>query len=544
MTNEFANMSDEEFASYVADGRWMMRSDHVHIYIKKELLRRLAASQPGEPPSPNKIADMIRAFAVHKCGDPATRQWTDDSVIEFVQWANQFFRPSVPSPQPKCPKCGALTVTLVYDPQGKSYGFCHTEECGNIEPTDFPIARFFGVAPSGSAGPQQITPELIAEMAAHIVWHICELESDVYTDRAEEYLKKTLWLDPPAEPSPEATGPQSQVDPTVHTETATGSELRDTKRGIEGVASQDVAPSFGLSNLPPEQMKARSVTINGFPAAPAMVSASPYKTGCETCNHPAGYHCGGDNYEECTVKDCACKTYKRAAAQPVAADQTKVEEIAEKIEQEYGNCCGDMLNISAADLAIELKKYLGSNGYFLTDKEFAGFRNAILRSFFPVSRTPTEILEDLMLELHYTLDIGGKLSLGVQTKMKKADEYLNSLVPKSTVAPVSGNGQEPPEIIVRCHCCKGTQMWERNEDGEVEVYHDCASGLHAAKERIKELEAGAASHNGQGWARVDHAIDVVVARIAREHGLKLPDASLIEFGTAVYKEAVRGENME
>jgi hypothetical protein len=46
---EFAGMSDEEFATYVSSGGWMVRSDAVHIYIKAELLRRLGAAVSASP---------------------------------------------------------------------------------------------------------------------------------------------------------------------------------------------------------------------------------------------------------------------------------------------------------------------------------------------------------------------------------------------------------------------------------------------------------------------------------------------------------------
>lgn len=58
-------------------------------------------------------------------------------------------------------------------------------------------------------------------------------------------------------------------------------------------------------------------------------------------------------------------------------------------------------------------------------------------------------------------------------------------------------GLDGKRIVVRCHCCQGTQIWKRNEAGEIEVYHDCASGLHAMRLRAEAAEAGMASEQKQ-----------------------------------------------
>jgi hypothetical protein len=35
---------------------------------------------------------------------------------------------------------------------------------------------------------------------------------------------------------------------------------------------------------------------------------------------------------------------------------------------------------------------------------------------------------------------------------------------------------EIPGLVIRCHGCKGTQIYERTENGEIETYHGCFNG--------------------------------------------------------------------
>ena len=45
--------------------------------------------------------------------------------------------------EPRCPKCGIATLTLVFTGDGNSYGFCHSEECGLANPETAAVSEFF-----------------------------------------------------------------------------------------------------------------------------------------------------------------------------------------------------------------------------------------------------------------------------------------------------------------------------------------------------------------------------------------------------------------
>lgn len=86
-------------------------------------------------------------------------------------------------------------------------------------------------------------------------------------------------------------------------------------------------------------------------------------------------------------------------------------------------------------------------------------------------------------------------------RLDKVPQHLRRA--EAAESQVASLTKERDEMVVRCHCCKGTQIWKRNEAGEIEVFHDCASGLHDAKEQVASLRESLerlipiAEHGGQ-----------------------------------------------
>lgn len=296
-----------------------------------------------------------------------------------------------------------------------------------------------------------------------------------------------------------------------------------------------------------------------FATAGPVVSASPAPRECVLCHHleTSGAHCSVTN-----------GLHKFAAAQPVAANPLrctwcqstehpsddcrfrrveavvtvnaglanppKVEEArtwCAELEKKHGNCCGDMLHISAMDLADEL----------------------VARPFFTqVSQPPTPqftcdncVSVDICMERNYCDKAGRPLAAPVipvspanimhrafdfqpfREAAKRIDEVIDTasldeiriqlrslsaeLKQRESVAPVSGNGTEHsgPEVGYK------SALIALSEKSDCPCQHDsddccfvvnepCAACYLAWAEKHAALadnsKVGAASQNGQGWA--------------------------------------------
>lgn len=455
-------------------------------------------------------------------GEAGAREWVmsiparrDDPDLIFADLIEEVEKMAASQPgeplQPRCPKCGKQQLYFAPEKTPEGLAILKCWDCFSIWHVDNnnlqSLAQFFGPsALFGSAG-QETLQEIM--------------------ERVSEF-----------EPEPEGRA-ESAAEARFG---ASWSDTGTTPLNAAPVVSASPAPSPQVATLKEAAKLVCSICRSGEDAV---------RTDSGGFVHCLNVHQGQALYNYCAAESILLRIEelkKLPAAQPVAANPPKVEEIAWQF----------IAHVFPSMDRDQAQKYIKQGA-------------AILRSLFPVSQPPTfecgaqkanqgssdypqdcdwpfcgcdpkanKVLEAIE-ESKPPDELKRSGTVGQTPDFKtinRAIEYLSdaaemlrekigstgfdasvalliewSLQMLKCVAPVSGNGTEPPELPempshedikkVLGHGWKGFKLNDEDDLDFVIGQIRLAIMKCDALAKRKRREAGAASHNGQGWRRVE-----------------------------------------